>query len=247
MLNQLRQMGLSENEARVYLAMLELGPATMLQISTKAEINRPTAYVQIERLKKLGLASTQTKGKKQFFIAEDPQQLLSVVEEERKAAEQKKEELAKFLPELESLFRLSDSKPQVRFFEGREGLLRMKEELLNVVAKEILVISPIDDVLRVFPDHATSYTKKRVAKGIHARLIYTSTKGKLYPEQDSENLGETHYLSADNLPFTIDITIYDNNVALSALRGKLSGTIITHAEIANSFRAIFELLWHKPQ
>ena len=64
MLTQLKHIGLSENEAKVYLAMLELGPSPVLEIAAKAGINRPTAYAQIESLKKMGLVSMQTKGKK---------------------------------------------------------------------------------------------------------------------------------------------------------------------------------------
>lgn len=55
MLAQLKHIGLSENEAKVYLAMLELGPSPMLEIAAKAGINRPTAYAQLEALKKGGL------------------------------------------------------------------------------------------------------------------------------------------------------------------------------------------------
>ncbi|MBI2056374.1 MAG: hypothetical protein HYT37_03250 [Candidatus Sungbacteria bacterium] len=243
MLNQLRQMGLSENEARVYLAMLELGPSTMLQISTKAEINRPTAYVQIERLKKLGLASTQTKGKKQFFIAEDPNQLLSVIEEERKAAEHKKEELAKFLPELEALFRLSDSKPQVRFFEGREGLLRMQEDFLSTKEKHIYSIASADNVLDIFPEHPSTYISERVKHGIHSSLIYTSSRGDFLKEKDNASLRESKYVSAQDLPINIDLTIYDDKIGIAALKGKPSGTIIQHSSVADSFRSLFMLFW----
>jgi len=57
MLTQLKHIGLSNNEAKVYLAMLELGPSPVLDIAAKAAINRPTTYVQIELLKKKGLVS----------------------------------------------------------------------------------------------------------------------------------------------------------------------------------------------
>ena len=77
--SQLRELGLSENEAKVYLAMLELGPATVLEIAAKALMNRPTVYVQIESLKQRGLVSTQSKGKKQIFIAESPSHLESML------------------------------------------------------------------------------------------------------------------------------------------------------------------------
>lgn len=243
MLNQLINLGLSENEARVYLAMLDLGPSTMLQISTKAEINRPTAYVQIERLKKMGLVSTQTKGKKQFFIAENPEQLSSVLEEERKTIETKKGELTKILPELESLFRTRDSKPQVRFFEGKEGLLRMQEDFLNTKEKQIYSIASADNVLDVFPEHPSTYISERVRRGIHSNLIYTSNRGDFLKPNDFQSLRESKYIPANKLPINIDLTIYDDKVGIAALKGKTAGTIIQHEEIANSLRGLFELIW----
>src|SRR3989338_8043322 len=113
MINQLKSLGLSDNEAKVYMAMLELGSATVREISAKAGVNRPTTYVKIESLKKMGLVSTQTKGKKQLFIAESPDQLEFMIDRQKGELEQKKEELYKLLPELTSLFNVSDSKPQV--------------------------------------------------------------------------------------------------------------------------------------
>ena len=95
--NQLANLGLSENGAKVYMAMLELGPATVLEISAKAGVNRPTTYFQIEALKKLGLVSSQTKGKKQLFIAEAPEQLDFILDRQKGEIEQKKEELQKIL------------------------------------------------------------------------------------------------------------------------------------------------------
>ncbi len=248
MLNQLQNLGLSENEAKVYLAMLELGPSTMLQIAAKADVNRPTAYVQIERLKKLGLVSTQTKGKKQFFIAENPDQLVSVIEEEAKRTEEKKVELTKILPDLASLFRVAGGRPDVRFFEGKEGLQRMREEFLTTNDTEILSISPLDYIEQAFPDRTNnSYTKKRVEKRIQVKLLYTSKKGAFLKEAEPEIMSTRRFLSPESLPTSVDITIFDERVAISAFQGKISGTIIHHPEIANSFRGIFNLLWSSAQ
>ena len=104
MLEQLRHLGLSENEAKVYMAMLELGPSVVVEIARKAGTNRPTTYVQIESLKEKGLVSTQIKGKKQYFIAESPEKLELLIDNELKTVENKKGELKTFLPELLNLF-----------------------------------------------------------------------------------------------------------------------------------------------
>jgi len=243
MLQQLTSLGLSDNEAKVYMAMLELGPATVLEISVKAGVNRPTTYVQIESLKKLGLVSVQTKGKKQLFIPESPEQLEFIIENQKKEIEQKKEELTKFLPELTNLFNLAGEKPQVRFFEGKEGLLKMQTELLKSDTKEVVSFSSADDIIRVFPDHPKVLSQKRVQKGIKSRLIYTSERGVILKKQDDNMLRETKYVSPDKFPFKSDIAIYGDNISISALQGKVVGVIITHKEIAESFKSLFNLLW----
>ena len=244
MLKQLTSLGLSENEAKVYMAMLELGSATVLEISAKAGVNRPTTYVQIESLKKMGLVSTQTKGKKQLLIAESPEQLESIIENQKREVEQKKDELSKFLPELINLFNLAGEKPQVRFFEGKEGLMKMQDEFLKSKAEEVLSFST-DEILKVFPTHPEKYAPRRVQKGIKARLIYTSSKGPFLAEHDEKMLRDAKYVSFEEFPFKSDIAIYDDNISISALEGKLVGIIITHKALADSFKALFNLLWSR--
>ena len=208
MLNQLKNLGLSDNEAKVYMAMLELGPATVLEISAKAGVNRPTTYVQIESLKKMGLVSAQIKGKKQLFIAESPEQLEFMIERQKSELEQKKEELHKLLPELTNIFSLSDSKPQVRFFEGKEGLLKMQGELLKSGTDEVVSFASADGLIKIFPDHPQTLSSKRVQSGIRSRLIYTNRGEPALKRSDENMLREAKYVSPDKFPFKSDIAIY---------------------------------------
>jgi len=243
MLNQLKNLGLTENEAKVYLAMLELGPAAVLEISAKAGVNRPTAYVQIESLKKMGLVSTQSKGNKTLFVAESPSQLEFILDKEQKLLESRKQELASVLPDLTSMFNLSDSKPIVRYFEGKEGLVKMQDEFLKKKPNEIVGITSFDDVLKVFPRQFESYTPERVKRKIHSRVIYTSSEGPFLAESDQKMLRQSKYVKPGDLPFNADITIFGDAVAIAALKGKLYGAIIEHQEIANSFKGLFEFAW----
>ena len=243
-INQLKTLGLSENEAKVYLAMLELGPASVMEISQKSGINRPTAYVQIESLKKLGLVSTQTKGKKQLFIAESPDQLEFVLDKELTEVKNKKDEFQRILPELLNLHRSSGSQPQVRFFEGKEGLLRMQEIVLRSNVKETFAIASVDQIFDVFPSHTTNYSTRRIKKGIKSRLIYTSSKGPILKDSDEKMLRESKFIEEKRMPLSGDLAVYGDSVAITALTGKISGVIIDHPEIANSFRSFFELIWN---
>ena len=80
---QLEQLGLTEKEAKIYVALLEVGEATAQQLATKSGINRATTYVTLENLLKRGLASNITKKKKTYFIIESPQQILDFLDKEK--------------------------------------------------------------------------------------------------------------------------------------------------------------------
>src|SRR3990167_2881613 len=146
MFEKLKNLGLSENEAKIYVAMLELGPSVVVEIARKSQINRPTTYVQIESLKKKGLISTQAKGKKQFFIAESPDKLELLIDNELKNIEEKKNELNNFLPELLNLFNASGQRPHVKFFEGKEGVSALLKEFLKTYATTICGITSLDNI-----------------------------------------------------------------------------------------------------
>lgn len=244
--DKLKQLGLSENEAKTYMAMLELGPSVVVEIARKAQINRPTAYVQIESLNKKGLVSSQTKGKKQYFIAESPDKLELLIENELKTVEDKKNELNNFLPELLNLFNTSEQRPHVKFFEGKEGVLALQKEFLKTTDDTpIYGITSLDNIFEIFPEFENTYIKKRVQKKIYTKTIYTSQRGPILKNSDESSLRESKYVESDKLPLGVDITIFKDKVAIVALKGKISGTLIEHKEIADSFRAIFELVWSK--
>src|SRR3989338_5621069 len=89
----LKQMGLSEKQAEVYLSLLELGESPMTKIARKANLKRPTVYLIIDELMVLGLCSEIVKGKKKVYSATHPRRLVEITHFRNKQAE-------KILPEL---------------------------------------------------------------------------------------------------------------------------------------------------
>lgn len=49
--NILKSFGMSQKEAEVYLALLELGSAKVSDVSKQSSVNRSSAYVVLETLK----------------------------------------------------------------------------------------------------------------------------------------------------------------------------------------------------
>ncbi len=239
-ISDLEQFGLSEKEAMVYLAALELGSDTVQQISKKAKLKRPTTYVIINSLIEKGLISSYYEGKKQYFVAENPERLSKFLESQKRKLEEKKQDLEKLLPELKSFFNRAKEKPTVRFYEGKEGLLTMSEELLESKEKEALMIYSYDLVQKVFKESERDPARqKRKEKDIKVKSIYTSKE---------KRLPDTEYsirkkIPANKFPITCDIAIFGNKVRIASLKDKLSGIIIKDKNIAETLRSLFSLAW----
>ena len=253
MLDELKKIGLSENEARVYLALLELGSETAQEVAKKSGVKRATTYVQLEGLMRLGLVSTFEKparrnggGMKTFFRAEDPEHLIKIADREKKLAKERESALDEILPGLGKLYLSSGERPRVRFFEGMEGVKTMLSGTFKVKteAKEVLGITDLDSALQIFPKLAEEYAPERVKHEIHSRIIYTGSQGPILKKTDVAMLRESRFLPTDKFPFSGDISIYGDEVVISAVRSaKPFGIIIESKEIADSLRAFFELAW----
>lgn len=238
---ELQQLGLSEKEARVYLAALELGSATAQEIAQKAGLRRPTTYVIIEGLIKHGFLSWHERGKKRFVSAEFPEVLMHLFVEQEEELKRKKTYAEKLLPELKRIFEHAKEHPKVRFFEGKEGLKAIQEDFLRTARLEAYEIFPLEGIVNVFSEQERKIQlEKRVARKIRMRSICAVSD----PTRAlSEKLVNLRYIDAQKFPIGIDLLIYEEKVAIASLRGKLIGVIVESKEIADTFRIIFELAW----
>src|SRR3989344_2058210 len=135
----LNKTGLDEKEAKVYLALLELGTADVTDIAVKAHIKRPTCYLVLDNLKNKGLVS-QVPAKVNLFTAESPEKLASEM--------YKKQELYKrFLPNMLALYNAKKDKPQVQLFEGVEGVKQVYEKIY--IAREVWFFGPPAEALKI--------------------------------------------------------------------------------------------------
>lgn len=253
MLDELTKIGLSSNEARTYLALLELGSATAQEIARKSGIKRATTYVQLEALSKIGLVTSFEKASerkngasKTYFRAEDPEHLTKIIERGKKLSEERGRALSEILPDLGKLYLSSGERPRVRFFDGVEGLRTMQGEFLKSGADNVDSFSSADDIARIFPQ-PEEYISKKIKKQIKLRLIYTSAKGAFLKSSDAESLRESRYVASDKFPVSCDISIYKNTVSVSVLKNHIFGVLIENKEIADSMRSFFTMAWENSE
>ena len=110
------------------MALLGVDNYSVLDLAKKTNINRTTVYPILEKLMKDQLVSETKIGKKVHYQAESPEKLETFIEHQKiKLAEQAKI-LTDIVPQLKSLGRQSGEGPIVKYYDGREGILRLVKE-----------------------------------------------------------------------------------------------------------------------
>jgi HTH-type transcriptional regulator, sugar sensing transcriptional regulator len=234
------EIGLSEKEASVYVALLSFDRATIAEIAEKAKIKRPTAYVIIESLKAKGLASESVSGKKTFYLAETPEKLRLFIERQIHTLDEKKQSLDFIIPELKSIQREEGEKPVVQFFEGKEGVLSSNHELFlkKIENEKVYNIYSRDLLIENFNEQERKAMKdRRMAHNITSRTIYTSNG-----EAVSDNTGERLQIDIEKYPIKSDIAIYGDQVKIAVLGKKLFGISITSPEIAETLKSLINYI-----
>ena len=233
----LEQFGLNGRKADVYLAALELGSASVIDISKKASVKRTTCYDILQDLMREGLVSETFKEKKRLFVGEEPEKI-------QRSLKNRERLFSEILPQLQSIHNVRGSKPKIRFYEGKEGLKEVYGDTLKYNG-EILGFASYDVVNTLGLDWADEYLKKRIKKGIYVRTIVPGEKEMLknFVEKDQEQRRMTKVIDPKKYPFSIEINVYGHNkVALMSAKEE-TGLIIEGAEIHNTMKLLFQLVW----
>jgi len=124
----LEKLGLNKHESAIYLALLELGPAQIAQISQKTSIHRPLIYKALPFLLDRKLITQTKKGKRTVFMAEPPNRLEALFDDLRI-------DFFEILPDLEDQYLNNELKPRIRFLEGKDGTKRIFDDIVRSLKK----------------------------------------------------------------------------------------------------------------
>ncbi|MBN1385992.1 helix-turn-helix domain-containing protein [Candidatus Woesearchaeota archaeon] len=121
MISQLAGIGLTNGEARIYLALLELGPTTTGPIIDRAGISSSKVYEILERLMRKDLVSEFTKRRTRYFQASDPRNLFSLLKAQKLELETRERQLKRIIPKLESGYQQDPVSSAI--IKGQEGII----------------------------------------------------------------------------------------------------------------------------
>lgn len=233
----LESIGLLPSESKVYIKSLQLGPETVQNIAKTSGISRTAAYDAIEMLQNRGLMTTTLAGKKRLYTAEDPDRLVSYLKEEEKRLHEKVDQVTSSLDLLRMM--VGGVKPVVRVFEGKEALFAYFDYISKTKSKTFDEIANSNDIYE--------YLDERELMAARRAYKWTIKKARLLHQGEVRNPRkgvEYRKLSGKWGDFHGNVTVIDNALVLVSYTGTLTTVIIESEVFANSFRTLYEVLWH---
>jgi len=114
----LKEIGLSEKEVEVYLALLSVESSTVLELAKKTGINRTTVYPVLEALMKKNLVGETKADKKVEYYAEPPERLETFIQNEKAKLVEQEKLLNDIVPQLKSISRDTGERPIIKYWVG---------------------------------------------------------------------------------------------------------------------------------
>lgn len=224
---ELEQLGLTKNEAKIYLALLDKGPSLAGNISQLTGIHRRSVYDAVERLIKKGIIGYIKQNNRKYFEAVDPENLFKLLKE-------KEECLNSIMPKLKVRHKYVQKKQETNFFKGKDGLKSIFEDQLN--SKEIFILGASSTANKILKYYFNWFDKRRVQKKVLVHMITTDKEIKI-------PLAKIKYLPKKySAPAAINI--YQDKVAIILWsEEKPLAILIKNEEIMKSYKTYFDLMW----
>jgi HTH-type transcriptional regulator, sugar sensing transcriptional regulator len=232
--DQLKELGLTDNEAKIYVLLLKQGMMNPSEISQKLGLHRGYVYDALERMQEKEVVNSVLKSNKKYFQATNPQNLVELLKF-------KLDNLQKIIPDLKKLSGLNKEETSVEVHKG-ERVYRtlIKDVVASLKDKDEVLLVGIDEeklITEVEPIYLRQYFTVMKERKIRERIIVApganrvKSKNISYHELDEKYIGNTAQI------------IYSDKVALFILGTPHHLIVIDNKEIAGTYRKQFELLW----
>lgn len=231
-ISSLKEAGLTENEAKIYTALLEIGPKTASTLSKRTGLHRRVIYDTTERLIQKGVIGYILENNKKVFQATNPKKIMEILKEKEKNLEKDMQDmLALFNQEKDK------TKHETNFYKGIEGLKAIFEDQI-AEKQEILILGASPLAYEMLDVYFHWFDKRRQENKIKTKIIFAKTDKKYHLP-----LAEIKYLP-EKYSSNMSINIYADKVAIVLWKKeKPLAILIKDQEIAEGYKKQFELMW----
>ncbi|MDP2947832.1 MAG: helix-turn-helix domain-containing protein [Nanoarchaeota archaeon] len=227
------KIGLTKNQAKIYLSLIKLDEATAQQIMNESELHRSRVYDGLEKLQESGLVSFVVKDFKKYFQAAKPEKLRDYIQEQHEFVE-------RIIPEINLMQGTKKEEINGTVYKGKEGLKTIHSQMLKE-GKTIYVLGAKGYIFSELGFFIPNFERERIKKKIKFVCLWDNEEAK--ERSKNQKLIEGKILPAGYSSNGV-VNIFGNKVAIVLWKERHpSGFIIESKEIADSYRKWFDLLW----
>jgi sugar-specific transcriptional regulator TrmB len=234
----LKELGLSENEAKAYQKLLVLRESTASRIGKELKMSRRIAYDTMERLVGKGLVSFVEQEGKRIYKPAPPSKLLEMIRAQKERIQSVEKELESIVKNISTY--LSDQRVNVMVLFGKEGVKCTYENELEVGEPINVICTYIDKTEELLKYYLPRFTKERIKRGIPIRMI---TVKDFKETLEKYELLEARFLPKDYIS-PASFTVYGDNLTIILWSDEPITIMIKNKEIAGNFLNYFNLLWN---
>lgn len=243
----LEQLGLSKSEIAVYLCAQQLGAKPASAIAKKSSLKRPQTYNVLASLAHKGLIQEFEKNGVTYYSASTPEALVGHIESEELELRRKKSRVQDLLPYLLKLRGPQAGRTKTKLYQGFDSIKQLHDEILAAKPDAIYGILDRSHNLTHASKGEKEWMKQWILRRVEQGVWYY---GIMCPYKE----GETAMLSGRNLrrefrrlegiQLPAEFMVFGDSVAIVSSDMEWIGIVIENASIAQSLRAIHQVLWN---
>ena len=227
--DSLEKVGLSNNEVKVYLFLVDYGQSKAGRIAKETGIQRSSAYAAINSLTYKGLISYARIGEVKFFQATSPKRLMEFIKE--------KEDLIKdLIPELTQRHKAANKEGQIGLFKGIRGVKSVFKDIARE-GKNNYAFGSEGQFSEVMPEFALQFDRLKKENNIRTQLIIREGRTEL----DNKTTEYRYLRGIKESPAVTNI--YGNKIAILIWTDEPEGIIIENEAAAKAYKSYFDLMW----
>lgn len=234
----LTSIGLTLEEATLYLAMLASGPSSVLRLARASGLKRSSIYGYLEKLQQLGVARVDIKGFKKSYVAEHLEKLSLILRH-------REELLQKHLPDFEGIYQHHSALSFIKYYEGINAVRQVYEDLLDSLSykDEYLAFSNQERWLALDESYFKKYQARREKKRLRSRLLLQQGTSATYTKQYEKNIGAEVRLLPAEVDLDTNLIITKDKVIIHDLRTPTTIVVIENERVVRMNKAMFEMTW----
>lgn len=240
----LAELGLSDSEITVYLAMVS-GAETARDLVKSTSLKRPTVYYALGSLEKRGLVSRNGKAGEKGFSLEPVERLAVLAKEKVAETTSLQEKIDEMVPTLSAKHSPVDQKPAVAFYEGVDAVKGVVMDMLYCKNRRIHSIAPQENFFwQVGKEFVERFVTERIKREIRTKNLWETPISKDLMRKYYEGISEVRILpKVMHGKFDTSIFIYDDKTLYVSSKKNGYAVLITSQEHADTAQAMFDGLW----